>query len=145
MAKVKIIIPPNELATIIVPVRISDINYGNHVGNDAFVSIIHEARLQWLQQQNYSEINIEGVGLIMSDLHIQFKSESFYGDVLIVKIACGEITNTAFELFYELSTKRNNETKTIALASTTMVCYNYQIKKVAPMPLAFKNILSAKS
>jgi acyl-CoA thioesterase FadM len=143
MAKVKIIFPSNELATVTIPVRISDINYGNHVGNDAFVSIIHEARLQWLKKYNYSEIDVGGVGLIMSDLTIQFKSESFYGDVITVKIACGEVTNVSFELLYQLSTQRNEEHKILALASTAMVCYNYAIKKVAAMPLAVKNILEA--
>lgn len=47
MARVKLNIPENIISVIIIPVRINDINYGNHVGNDAFVSIIHEARVQW--------------------------------------------------------------------------------------------------
>lgn len=143
MSTIKIVLPDNELASIIIPVRIGDINYGNHVGNDAFVSIIHEARLQWLKKFDYSEIDVGGVGLIMSDLHIQFKNESFYGDVITVKISVGEITNVAFKLFYELSAQRNTENKLIALATTTMVCYNYQIKKVAALPVGLKNILTA--
>jgi acyl-CoA thioester hydrolase len=56
MARVKIDIPENILAIVNIPVRISDINYGNHVGNDAIVSIIHEARVQWLTQHNFTEI-----------------------------------------------------------------------------------------
>jgi len=46
MARIKIDIPSLQLTEIHIPVRITDINYGNHVGNDAFVSIIHEARMQ---------------------------------------------------------------------------------------------------
>jgi acyl-CoA thioesterase FadM len=141
MAKIKIVFPDNELITVYIPVRINDINYGNHVGNDAFVSIIHEARLQWLKKYNFSEMDIGGVGLIMSDLTIQFKSESFYGDTISVKIACGETTRVSFELFYQLTTKRNNENKILAVAITNMVCYNYAIKKVAELPLPLQNIL----
>jgi len=70
MARIKIDFPDNIIASIKLKVRIVDINYGNHVGNDAFVSLIHEARLQWLLQNNFSEINAGGTGLIMADLGI---------------------------------------------------------------------------
>ena len=73
MARIKIDIPEQVIGTFTIPIRIADINYGNHVGNDAFVSIIHEARMQWLQQYRYTELKIEGIGLIMSDLAIEFK------------------------------------------------------------------------
>ncbi len=53
MSRIKIEMPEIKLTAIKIPVRISDINYGNHVGNDAFVFILHEARIQWLQQHNY--------------------------------------------------------------------------------------------
>jgi len=54
MARIKIDIPEKVMATFPIPVRIADINYGNHVGNDAFVSIIHEARMQWIRQYGYT-------------------------------------------------------------------------------------------
>lgn len=138
MARVKMIIPQNKLAVITIPVRITDINYGNHVGNDAFVSIIHEARIQWLSEINCSELNIGGAGLIMGDLTIEFKKEGFYGDVLEVQIHLGEISTVGFELYYQLSAKRNNELVVLANAKTGMVCYDYTNKKVAVIPASFK-------
>ena len=141
MARVKIEIPEKVLASVCVPVRISDINYGNHVGNDAFVSIIHEARIQWLQLYGYTELQIEGLGLIMSDLCIEFKNESFYGDVVEIKLGAGEISRVGFELFYRLFAKRNEETILLANAKTGMVCYDYVAKKVAVIPEPLKAIL----
>ena len=102
MARIKINIPEKIIATVIIPVRITDINYGNHVGNDALVGIIHEARVQWLSQLGYTELNIEGTGLIMSDLAVEYKNESFYGDQLKVTISIGELTAVSFELFYSI-------------------------------------------
>jgi len=58
MARTKIEIPDQLIATLNIPVRITDINYGDHVGNDAFVAIIHEARMQWLQQPRLKGLNI---------------------------------------------------------------------------------------
>ena len=142
MARVKLEIPNNTIAAITVPVRITDINYGNHLGNDAFVSIIHEARVQWLQQYGYTELNIEGAGLIVADLIVEFKNESFYGDVIEITIAAGEISKVSFELYYQLCTKRNDKSIILALAKTGMVCYDYTAKKVNAIPEKMKAILS---
>ena len=142
MARVKINIPGNCIAAFSIPVRISDLNYGNHVGNDAFVSILHEARVQWLRQHNYTELNIEGIGLIMSDLEIEFKKESFYGDIIEVQLSIGEISGVSFELFYQLFVSRNSEQILLAIVKTGMVCYNYTNKKVAPIPEKFKAVLT---
>lgn len=143
MARVKLEMPDNKIVVISVPVRITDINYGNHLGNNSFVSIIHEARAQWLQQHGYTELNIEGTGLILADLMVEFKSESYYGDTIEIAIAVGEISKVSFELYYQLHTKRNDKLILLALAKTGMVCYDYAIKKVVAIPEKLKKILSA--
>lgn len=141
MARIKIDLPEKLLATITIPVRISDINYGNHVGNDSFVAILHDARLQWLQRHQLSELNIGGAGLIMSDLAIEFKSESFYGDTIEVKLSAGDISRVGFELYYQLSVVRNDQTIILANAKTGMICYDYAAKKVVAVPEMFKQRL----
>ena len=141
MARVKIDFPEKIIGSITIPVRITDINYGNHVGNDSFVSIIHEARVQWLSQHGFSELNIAGTSLIMSDLVIEFKKESYYGDSIDIKLAAGEISRVAFELYYQLSVVRNNETIVLVNAKTGMVCYDYTAKKVTAVPEVLKKLL----
>ena len=145
MPRVKLQLPAKLFDVVIkIAVRITDINYGNHVGNDSLVSIIHEARMQFLKHHGHStELNIHGAGLIMSDLIIEFKNESFYKDIINVKIAAGEISKVSFELFYKLTTLKNNEEILIANAKTTMVCYNYELKKVIAIPEKLKAILVA--
>jgi acyl-CoA thioester hydrolase len=142
MARVKLELPENIIATVTIPVRITDINYGNHLGNDAFVSIIHEARIQWLQKYGYTELNIEGAGLILADLILEFKSESFYGDNIEIAIIAGEISKVSFELYYHLCTKRNEKNIVLALAKTGMVCYDYTAKKVIAIPEKLQAILA---
>lgn len=142
MARVKLIMPENSIAVVTVPVRISDINYGNHLGNDAFVSIIHEARMQWLMQYGFTELNIEGTGLILADLAIEFKNESFYGDAVEITIAVGEISKISFELYYKLTAKRNDKIILLAFAKTGIVSYDYVAKKVIAVPEKLKKILT---
>ena len=143
MPRVKIDLPEKFLSiSIKIPVRITDINYGDHVGNDSLVAIIHEARMQLLQLHGFTELDIEGVGLIMSDLFVEFKNESFYNDIIDVKIGSSNISKVSFELYYQLTALRNNNEIIIANAKTTMVCYDYGLKKVAALPNNLIEILS---
>lgn len=142
MPHTKIIFPSEIMGSFDIPVRISDINYGNHVGNDSFISIVHEARLQWLRSHNHSELNIEGTGLIMSSLAIDFKAEGFYGDILKVEIASGDMSEIRFELLYKISVKRNDQVMILAIASTTMVSYDYANKKKIAIPEALNLVLN---
>lgn len=142
MARLKIELPSKPISSFYIPVRITDINYGNHVGNNSIVEIVHEARVQFLKQYNFSELDVAGTSLIMSELSVQFKNESFYGELLEIKIFSGEISRVGFELFYEISVKRNETSVLIALAKTGMVCYNYQIKKIEGVPGELKSIFS---
>jgi acyl-CoA thioester hydrolase len=142
MPRIKIDLPEKFFdISISIPVRITDINYGDHVGNDSLVAIIHEARMQFLQHHGFTELDIEGIGLIMSDLIVEFKNESFYKDVIDVKMGSDNISRVSFELFYQLTSIRNNEKIIIANAKTTMVCYDYELKKVAALPGKLKDIL----
>jgi acyl-CoA thioesterase FadM len=47
MARIKIELPQSFSFTCRIPVRITDINYGGHAGNDTVLSIIHEASRAW--------------------------------------------------------------------------------------------------
>lgn len=142
MSRVKIKFPAEKpLITLRIPVRIGDLNYGNHLGNDSVLSIIHEARVQWLSGAGMTEMNAGGVGLIMADVAIAYKGEGFYGDVLEVAIYASEITGVSFDLLYNISTQRKEATVTIAQAKTGMVCFDYDNRKVTTMPPALKSVL----
>ncbi len=134
--------PAVKLTEINIPVRISDVNYGNHVGNDAFVSIIHEARLQWLRQNEQSELDFGGTGLIMSDLAVEFKNESFYGDIITASVYAGEISRVSFELYYQLMTVRNDKTIHLANAKTGMICFDYSTRRPVAVSEKAKIILA---
>ena len=143
MARVKLKFPiDNPLFISRINVRISDINYGGHVGNDSILSIIHESRMQMLQNFGLKEINNGDISLIMADVMIAYKAESFYGDELIIKIYAEKLTQVSFDLLYHISTTRNGQTIDVAHAKTGMVCFDYEARKVANMTPVLRGILS---
>jgi acyl-CoA thioester hydrolase len=132
MARIKIELPSVFLFQTIIPVRITDLNYGGHVGNDTILSLLHEARFQYLRHLGYTEMNLEERSLIMSDVAIEFKSELFYGDVIKASVGAGEISRVGFELFYKL--QKEGTDQIVAIAKTGMVCFDYTARKVAALP-----------
>lgn len=132
MARIKLHVPQTFSFSTKIAVRISDINYGGHVGNDSILSLVHEARLHYLKNAGYTELDFAGVGLIMADAAIEFKGEAFYGDVLKVYVTADEISRIGFELYYKL-VKGEDETL-VALAKTGMICFDYSKRKVTSVP-----------
>jgi acyl-CoA thioesterase FadM len=134
MSRIPIKLPEPFIFTCTIPVRITDINYGGHLGNDSLLGIIHEARMQFLASLGYSEMEFGGTGMIMSDAAIEFKGELFYGDILIVSISVGEISRVGFELFYKLEKQIPEKKVVVAIARTGMICYDYKVKKIVSVP-----------
>ena len=136
MSRIKIALPEKFIYNTEIPIRITDINYGGHLGNDSLLSIIHETRVRFLNHLGYSESNVEGTGIIMIDSAIQYKSEGFYGDELLVEIAVNDFTGIGCDIVYGLTNK--NSKKEIAVAKTGIVFFDYEKRKTAPVPVAFK-------
>jgi len=143
MPRVKIDLPAAFPFSTSIPIRITDLNYGGHVGNDTILSLIHEARLQWLGHYGYTELKFAGAGLIMSDVAIEFKHELFYGDTVKASVAIAEISKISFELYYKLEKETGGKTILVATAKTGMVCFDYDKKKVTAIPEEAKNKLAA--
>jgi acyl-CoA thioester hydrolase len=132
MARMKLDIPSRIQFTTELNVRISDVNYGGHLGNDAVLSLIHEARVQFLNHFGYSEKDIEETGIIMADSVVIYKSEAFHGDILQVDISVGDFQNASCNFYYRIS---NRETgKEVARAKTGIVFFDYARKKSVSVP-----------
>jgi acyl-CoA thioester hydrolase len=142
MARIKIDLPVGFSFTTNIAVRITDLNYGGHVGNDTILSIIHEARVQFLKHFNFTELNAAGAGLIMSDVAIEFKNELFYGDIIKASVVAAEFSKVGFDIYYKLEKENAEKNMFIATAKTGMVCYNYSLKKIMAVPEELKIKLS---
>jgi acyl-CoA thioester hydrolase len=132
MARIRISVPESFSFSTVIPIRITDLNYGGHVGNDSILSLIHEARVQFLKHFGFTELDFAGTSLIMSDVAIEFRSEVFYGNSLKVMVTAGEFSRAGFDIFYQMMNSENN--KLVAVAKTGMVCFDYSGRKVTAVP-----------
>ena len=136
MERIKVELPEKFHFRTEIHIRITDINYGGHLGNDSMLSIIHEARVRLFKSLGFEELNVNGVGIIMTDAEIQFKLQGFYGEILIIEIAVTEFTSIGCDFVYRVTNK--NTKKEIALAKTGIVFFDYEKRKTASVPPEFK-------
>ncbi len=114
-------------------VRITDINYGGHVGNDKILSLIHEARVLYLQHHGLTELKFGPASLIMKNVTIDFIKELFYGEELTVGIQAAGFSKVSFNLFYKLEKAKDTGSILVAQAKTGMVCFDYSSRKVSQL------------
>ena len=118
-----------------IEVRVGDINYGGHLGNDKALLVFHDARIAFLESLGFSEKNIGGPAIIMRDAHVTFRKEVFLHDVLTVDAGIDEVTLTSFNMVYTV--KRESDGAVVFLGSTGLVAFDYDLKKVAKLPEVF--------
>jgi len=134
MERIKINLPEQFPFSVNIKIRITDLNYGGHVGNDSFLSLIHEARHQFLHQFGYTELKIENASLIMAYASIEFKKELNYGDEVKISVAANSFDKYGFDIFYKLEIINNENLILAGKAKTGMLCYDYQNKKLMHVP-----------
>lgn len=142
MERVTITEPEHYPYSMQLPVRITDLNYGKHVGNDRLLGMIHEARVQFLQFIGIEELPAQGVGLIMADVAISFKKEITYGQVVQVQVAATSMGRSGFDLVYRLSVEVDGSFTTAALAKTGMVCFDYDKRKKVSLSEEWTRLLA---
>lgn len=134
MERIKVSIPDNYTFSTIISIRITDINYGNHAGNEVFLSLAHEARLQFLHYYGYSELNFGGTGLIMANAAIEFNRQLVYGNEVKISVAATSFDRLGFDIFYLLQIKEGEKWLTVGKVKTGMICYDYTAKKKVQVP-----------
>ena len=135
MTRVRLDLPERLPYSTEIPVRISDINYGGHLGNDAVLSIVHEARVRFLRHHKFTELDVAGAAILMVDAVIAYRSEGFYGDVLRVEVGVQDVQSAGCDIVFRLTNAGTG--KEVARAKTGIVFVDPEGKKIIPVPPVF--------
>jgi acyl-CoA thioester hydrolase len=140
MPRVKVSPPDQFLFSMERTVGISDINYAKHLDSVAMVNILHEARLQFLASLGFTEGNIYGMGMVVTDFAIDYRSESFADDLLIVDVGVSSFNRYGFDIGLQVT---NNALETVVCdAKIGVVFFDFDKHKIAEVPITFKNLLA---
>jgi acyl-CoA thioesterase FadM len=135
--RIKLTFPQQVHFTTELDIRIGDINYGNHLSNDAVLRLAHEVRLRMLRAHHLSELDMGGCSLIMSDAAVVYKSEGFYGELLRAELSVVDFTTSGFNIYYRFL---HDDGRELAIVKTGMVCFDYSSRKVRQVPDSFARL-----
>lgn len=138
MARIKLAFPDDAFCfETKMPVRSTDINGANHLGNDALISMLSEARAQFLVNYGMQEADQDGVGIIVTDLATMYQSESFYPDVLRFEVGLMGFNKYGGDFIFRVTKAESGQP--VALAKYGFVFFNYNRREVTPMPESFRS------
>jgi len=129
MNRIKIQLPEQFSFTTQMQIRVTDLNYGGHVGNDTILSLLQEARQQFLQSRGYAELSVESFGLIMADAMIEYKKELNHKDAIEIALVATDFDKLGFDIYYRITVLQNSEAHLAVRAKTGMMLYDYSTKK----------------
>lgn len=117
-------------------VRVTDLNYGAHLGHDHLLGLAHEARLEMLASWGVSELDLgDGrTGVIAGDLCVSYQGEAFRGDALVFEIAATEVSSSAFRLAHRI---RRADKVAVALLEIGLIAFDYEKRRIASLPPGF--------
>ena len=136
MARIKIDLPEEFIFATDLEVLIGHINYGNHLDNGAVIDLVSEARMRFFKSLGFSEGDIEGAGIIVADAAIQYKSEAFHGEVLVIEYNVRDFSRVGCDLVYRITEKTTG--REVARGKTGVVFFDYEKRETVPVPEGFK-------
>lgn len=136
MARMQIELPESQLTfETLLSVRVSDLNYGNHLGNDRMLALLHEARLRYLASFGFSEASVDGCAILVTDVALVFKNQSFAGDKLTIQVGITEVNKYGCDIIYRVTNR--DKQQLVAEAKTGIVFFNLSKQKVTQRPDLF--------
>lgn len=129
MNRIKIQLPEQFSFTTQMQIRVTDLNYGGHVGNDTILSLLQEARQQFLQSRGYAELSVESFGLILADAMIEYKKELNHKDQIEIAVVATDFDKLGFDIYYRITVLQNGDHHLAVRAKTGMMLYDYTAKK----------------
>jgi acyl-CoA thioesterase FadM len=117
-------------------VRVTDINAGNHLGNDSMISMISEARARFLFEFGVAETERDGTGIIVTDLATTYRAEAHARDQLLFEVGVMDFNKYGGDITFRVTRPRDK--CLVAMAKSGFVFFNYKTSQVVAMPDEFR-------
>jgi 4-hydroxybenzoyl-CoA thioesterase len=140
MARIQIRLPSEFAFSTDITLYQSHMNYGGHLDNALLLTLVSEARVRFFKSLGYTELDVEGVGILVSDAALQYRSEAFHGEVMVLRMVASDLGRKGFDLVWSMNEKTTE--REVARGKTGIVFFDYETHKVAPMPAAFRDKLA---
>lgn len=136
MARIKLTPPPQVLFRTCLTVLPAHVNAAGHLDNAQLLALVSQARDAFLQALDFdSPTNIGGLGIILADAAVQYRSEAFGAEELEFAIGVHEFNRYGCDFFYTVSSRRDQ--REVARVKNGIVFFDYQHRRMQTMPALF--------
>lgn len=125
-------------------VRIGDMNYAHHLGHDALVSLLHEARIAALASLGMTEWDMAGYPSVIADLAVQYQGEASWPEALVAETAIPEPAADSKRLTIYHRLVREYDSQLIATARLTLMVVDPSSGRPVALPESVRATLMAK-
>jgi acyl-CoA thioester hydrolase len=111
-------------------VTFRDLDVFGHVNNAVYLTYIENARLGYLREALGVE-SLEDLLVILAKVRIDFRSRASLGELLEIGARVSRIGTKSFDVDHEV---RGPDARLVAVASTTLVTFDYRGDTTMPVP-----------
>jgi len=111
-------------------VTFRDLDVFGHVNNAVYLTYLENARIGYLREVLSIE-SFEDLLVILAKVRIDFRSRASLGEVLEIGARVSRIGTKSFDLDHEV---RGPDGRLVAVASTTLVTFDYRDDTTMPVP-----------
>lgn len=121
-------------------VRVTDMNYGQHLGHDTLVSLLHEARAQAFAALDIPESDMHGYPSVVADLAVQYQHQARWPDALVIETAVPEPQGKALTVYQRISNVKSQ--KVVATARVNQLLLDMATGRPVDVPEQVKQALA---
>jgi acyl-CoA thioester hydrolase len=123
-------------------VRFRDCDPLGHVNNAVYLTYLEQARFNhWRSLWGFGSPQLAAgrPGVILARVECDYKRPAIYGETLEIRLTVGAIGRSSFRYEYEIV---DGEGRTVLIAQTVQVMYDYAEGKPVPIPEDIRALLA---
>ncbi|MBX2882153.1 MAG: acyl-CoA thioesterase [Granulosicoccus sp.] len=130
----------NDLWSITLPIRWSDMDALGHVNNAMYFRYFEMTRMEWWNSLGEGTLGTSSIGMVVADGHCEYLIPLKYPSVITVKMSGAAPGRTSFNSFYTIHT---DDGRLCARGSARVVWYDNARESSTPLPASVVALLPA--
>jgi len=143
MARIDIALPDQFAFSTVVSLHQAHINHRGHLDNVMLLSLVSEVRQRFFESIGQSNLDSEGIGIVIADAAVQYRSEAHCGETMLVKMTARDLTSKGCDLPWQMTEK--NSGKEVARGKIGVVFFDYATRKAVLVPESFRQLFATCS
>ena len=143
MARIDVTLPEQFAFSAEIALHEGHINYRGHVDNVLLLLVVSEARQRFFESIGQGDLESGGIGIVIADAAVQYRSEAFHGETMLVQMTAGGFTGKGCDLPWRMTEKDSG--REVARGKIGIVFFDYATRSAVLVPESFRQRFAIRS